>query len=911
MSDEQTIYIGPEDDLTSVRERLERIQSRRVTLVIPAQTQLRSHVAWKLLHARARELSKDVLIVSSDPQIRSVAQAVKFKVAHSLESSPISRSRSGSGRTGRSSPGNRGGRTSGASPRTPSGRSSIEGRGPRGTRPGSASLRSPEQPHQWIPAERAESREAENASSHADEAITGGLHEPFSPSTFDLPEQRSEAPYNYSPREAAPPAPPNPPVTPMPPIHPLSPGQIEEEPDLLLEDFNLTQDIRRAARGGAADEIGPVAEPRKPSSQFVEPPISRKPSSQFIEPPAPRRSGALSTPPTPPQPPRASDDPFVAMEDDSRPPVRAEQRGGVSLEGTDTNEAKAIQDIADVPTDILDHDIEDMGDQGAFEMFANDQQPITRHDWEDEVHTDGPVREKEPSTRGSRASGSLKKAPVSPRPDFESEDALPPAEDRPTRVVPTTPPISQSPSRGAPASPVRPAASGGSRARVAAPQRGRPGLSRPPQRPARERTARQPSRAGRTAAAQQRSLASYISVVIVVLILLVIGALAYFGPSAQVTVTLAARSYSHAISLKAVPKGQQTTDGTVVADVLTRDFTKGGVGNATGTAKINNQSASGTVTFTNNGKVPVTIPSGIIIGTSGVNGQQFTTTANAVVLPPGSNNAVGNSMDIPIQAVKAGPDGNVKSGTITVIPADSLSQIAKYNDGMATTDLKLQVSNKTATTGGGAGNATVVSRKDLDTTTKNLQAALNSDITAWVKQQHVAAQDIVGNPAITASLVKPPAEGTVENSGTFPAQLSATVTLMIVRGATLQGATIQQIDSLLAKDKAFNGYVVAQDSAQPVQIQAVKQSGQGTNLTLNYTAVAQTIPNLTAEQVRTLVAGKRIPDATQNLKNIQNVQDVSIKITPGFVPWITSWGHNINVVLEPGTPSRSSPTPKK
>ncbi len=398
---------------------------------------------------------------------------------------------------------------------------------------------------------------------------------------------------------------------------------------------------------------------------------------------------------------------------------------------------------------------------------------------------------------------------------------------------------------------------------------------------------------------------------IVVLILLVIGALAYFGPSAQVTVTLAARSYSHAISLKAVPKGQQTTDGTVVADVLTRDFTKGGVGNATGTAKINNQSASGTVTFTNNGKVPVTIPSGIIIGTSGVNGQQFTTTANAVVLPPGSNNAVGNSMDIPIQAVKAGPDGNVKSGTITVIPADSLSQIAKYNDGMATTDLKLQVSNKTATTGGGAGNATVVSRKDLDTTTKNLQAALNSDITAWVKQQHVAAQDIVGNPAITASLVKPPAEGTVENSGTFPAQLSATVTLMIVRGATLQGATIQQIDSLLAKDKAFNGYVVAQDSAQPVQIQAVKQSGQGTNLTLNYTAVAQTIPNLTAEQVRTLVAGKRIPDATQNLKNIQNVQDVSIKITPGFVPWITSWGHNINVVLEPGTPSRSSPTPKK
>jgi hypothetical protein len=906
MSDEQTIYIGPEDDLTSVRERLERIQSRRVTLVIPAQTQLRSHVAWKLLHARARELSKDVLIVSSDPQIRSVAQAVKFKVAHSLESSPISRSRPGSSRTGRSVPGNRGGRTSGAQPRTPS------GRGPRGARPGNTSLRSPEQPHQWIPPERTESREAKSAPSRRDEAITGGLDEPFSSATFDLPEQRSAAPYEYPHSETTPPAPPTPPVTPMPPIHPLSPGQIEEEPDLLLEDFNLTQDIRRAARGDAADEAGPVAEPRKPSSQFVEPPVSRKPSSQFVEPPAPRRSDVSSTPP---QPLRASDDPFVAMEDDSRPPVRAEQRGGVSLEGTDTNEAKAIQDIADVPTGILDHDIEDMGDQGAFEMYDNDQ-PITRHDWEDEIHTAGPVRESGPSTRSSRASGSLKKAPASPRPDFESEDALPPAEDRPARAVPATPPVppvSPSPSRGAPASPVRPAASLGSRAGGTAPPRGRPGLSRPPQRPGRERAARQPSRAGRAAAAQQRSLAGYASVVVIVLILLVVGALAYFGPSAQVTVTLVSRSYSHAISLKAVPKGQQAADGTVMADVLTRDFTKGGMGNATGTAKINNQSASGSVTFTNNGKVQVAIPTGTIVATTGANGQQFATTANAVVLPPGSNNAVGNSMDIPIQAVKAGPDGNVKSGTITVIPDDSLSQIAKYNNGMATTDLNLQVSNKAATTGGGAGNATVVSRKDLDTTTKNLQAALNGDITAWVKQQHVAAQDIVGNPAITAALVKPPAEGTVENSGTFPAQLSATVTLMIVRGSTLQGATIQQVNNLLAKDKAFAGYVVAQDTAQPVQIQTLKQSGQGTSLTLNYTAIAQTIPNLTADQVRSLVGGKRIPDATQNLKSIKNVQNVSIKITPGFIPWITSWGHNINVVLEPGAPASSSPppTPKK
>ena len=102
MSDELTIYISPDDDLTTVRERLEEISARRLTMVIPPQTQLRSHVAWKLLYARARELGKEVVIVSSDPQVRSVAHAVKFKVAYSLETPSA---------TGKSRPGSRSART--------------------------------------------------------------------------------------------------------------------------------------------------------------------------------------------------------------------------------------------------------------------------------------------------------------------------------------------------------------------------------------------------------------------------------------------------------------------------------------------------------------------------------------------------------------------------------------------------------------------------------------------------------------------------------------------------------------------------------------------------------------------------------------------------------------------------------
>src|SRR5205823_1222385 len=131
-------------------------------------------------------------------------------------------------------------------------------------------------------------------------------------------------------------------------------------------------------------------------------------------------------------------------------------------------------------------------------------------------------------------------------------------------------------------------------------------------------------------------------------------------PSAQVAITLSSRTYSHAVSLKAVPEGQQVAAGSVSGEVLKKDFTKNGTGKATGTAKVNNQSAIGSVLFTNNSTVPVTIPTGVIVATTGANGQQFATTATAVASPPGSS--IGNTTEVPIQAVKPGPAGNVARG---------------------------------------------------------------------------------------------------------------------------------------------------------------------------------------------------------------------------------------------------------
>jgi hypothetical protein len=81
-SDEQPVpvYLSPEEDLTSVRERLEKTKARYIILVIPPQTELRSPAGWRLLHARMRELGKDLLVVSPDRQVRAAAQAAGFRV---------------------------------------------------------------------------------------------------------------------------------------------------------------------------------------------------------------------------------------------------------------------------------------------------------------------------------------------------------------------------------------------------------------------------------------------------------------------------------------------------------------------------------------------------------------------------------------------------------------------------------------------------------------------------------------------------------------------------------------------------------------------------------------------------------------------------------------------------------------
>jgi hypothetical protein len=77
-SEESRVYIGSEETMTDVRERLAVLPSESVILVVPPQTQLRHAIAWRVLARWAQEQSKEIAIASSDKQIRSLARSVQF-----------------------------------------------------------------------------------------------------------------------------------------------------------------------------------------------------------------------------------------------------------------------------------------------------------------------------------------------------------------------------------------------------------------------------------------------------------------------------------------------------------------------------------------------------------------------------------------------------------------------------------------------------------------------------------------------------------------------------------------------------------------------------------------------------------------------------------------------------------------
>ncbi len=931
MSDEKTtIYISPEEDLTGVRERLEKLSAHDITLVIPTETQLRSHVAWKLLRARVRELGKEVQIVSDSAQVRSMAKDVNFKVASSLEAAP----------TGKSRPPSRSGRILGN-------RSRPTGSMQRPATKKSTNLRSSDRSYQSEPANQWQpSTDRASEQPDADHAIfDDDLHSaaPSSASSFnnDFP-MTPERGQHYDVHH----------IDTSPPIRPLSPHYLEEEPDLWPEDFRTAQDIREFASQGGASGPGTLEQ----DDTFQDDAFNRGEETAPAEDDFP--ADRFMTPP-----PYLGDDPIDFMDDALPPPPRRrEQRGSVSALDTFETQEHTIHEVPDIPQDVLHGSIEDEGDQGDFVIHSDTP---AAHQWqeplaEDEQDRIGPSRAYNVRPRSSRvgrqSSPQPQFPPAMPGQGFDSDDDLPSLQDPPTQITPQGSPVRpaasgtlrssrglQSPqstgkSGSLPPAPsrvsgaiapqnirasgglqnqatrtsgnmppnaawapdqprqsskqLRPGATPNSRTRgntqLSPTERNRAPLSRPGRGTSPSRQVPS-SRASVKRAARRRTPFALLGILAGIIILGTLLLLYWLLPTATVTIALPAQNYSVPVKLVADPASQTNgAAGTAQETTLKKDFTISGTGKATGITKVGTASARGTVFFTNNGNQQITIPSNILLTTG--NGTQFITEDNIAL---GPKNSSLRRLPSFIHAQVAGDSGNVPAGNITVISPDGKNQIAQYNK-VALADLNLQVTNDTATSGGGVGSAISVTQTDLANTQSALSSQLQNSVNIWLQQQ-LSSGDVAGKPVITPTLTGAPKANTIEQSGTFSAGLKQTVEVPVVRSAVLQAATIGQLNATLSQDKKLQNYQIVSDAQQAVQIPQFTPVSNGLSLTLNFKPTGKIIQKIAVDQVQKPIIIKSPADAQDTLKSLLHVQSVQVKISPGWLPFTPWQSGNIHV----------------
>nr|MBA2287515.1 baseplate J/gp47 family protein [Ktedonobacteraceae bacterium] len=490
---------------------------------------------------------------------------------------------------------------------------------------------------------------------------------------------------------------------------------------------------------------------------------------------------------------------------------------------------------------------------------------------------------------------------IPPREDFESEENLPGIDEFPTRTIqPASPAGRQDRMEPAPLltrPPLSTPAAQQQRITQARPRQVAP-ATQPPRgapRPA-------PAAAGRFApppARQKgRGLGVMLISVLVVLLLAFIGVLVYFGPSADVTFTLPAQKFSSPLTLTATATSQQNaTLHTIPAQALVFDHSVQGQSTASGTAKVGIMKARGFVTFTNKGTQQLVIPTGTIVATQ--SGVQFQTTAEPLISP-------GINYPVQVEALDAGVKGNVPANTITVIPQASLAKMQVGPTKTQATAADVSATNLSPTSGGGVGNATVVTPNDLDAAKTKLDPQAQAAFTAWLTQ-HLQPGDVQGKPIQQETVSAKPAPGQVAPDKTFTATLHLHTTILIVRSAAIQAAARNRLNSDAPKQRP-NYALVPQ---QPIIIEKMKATSAGDrqSISLSFTATGQIAPLINEQEISTSLSSKGKSQALNDLNAYLaahtggriDATKTSISIQPSFFPWMPLLaGHihiHINTVL--------------
>src|SRR5579883_3501002 len=899
MAGEQPFYlnISPEENLTDIRERLEQIPNRLIVLIVPRQTRLRNLHSWNLLHHYADDLGKEVWVISDDSPIIEVARRAQFRVG----SPGGSKRGSNAGRGAKSAAAQREANSRGTkgisrfrpfpparqAPATP--RSSE--RGPR------LAPSSPLPP--TAPARQETDEIPVSGEDDEPEFASGG---PLSPPPVGGQGNRR----GFDFRLAA--------QSPLRPVE-ATPEPEDEEMDSFPYNYEQSQKIRQAARQrDEEDDTDVIAGPDtllSPRDRMA-PPTEQGAQENTMQ--LRRPSSPLSAPLA--RSAEALDDPY-AIPDDFQPLPLSEQHGAAPIHPFDDEDVDSLSPYAADNT-LMQGDIEDLGDDGMDELPMAEEPPASSP-WEEEeaeVRPDEPEEEVTdlPPIPYRPRSGQLSPAAsnsgteataFNPAETDEPEEEI---EDQPTRVI--RPALSlpdveaaQNAGRVSPEEAAMPSAAPGTA--------GRQGGSGPVGLPLPARASARTSQAPKRQPAPARSRKPLFStrrrrrqgwlrpLLVAVAVLFIAGIILFAVPSADVTVTLAAQSYSWPVVVSA-STSQNLAQHTVplYTQSFTASVTQSGKASGTNTT-VGTAKAAGIVQFTNNGSQSVLIPSGTTVSTA--NNVLFVTEAELLV-------GAGSTLPVPVHAQAPGASGNVAANTITVIPASSVSQIEQVKENQGVT-VKLSVTNPNATSGGGTGTATTVTKKDVSDLQTKASAQLYRELQAWLTQQqargNVLAKQVQESQLAASETVKatPAAGQQAASDGTFKEIVTLSLPVQFVHAGDLQAQALAQYHQLpIGVTKPPKGYepVAGQPvSLQPKDCASSSKSSTANASTLCFTASAPVAQPITVQQVQNLINGRRVDVVRAQLANsktgLPGIKAVKVNVSPGFWPWLPFWTQRITV----------------
>jgi len=234
------------------------------------------------------------------------------------------------------------------------------------------------------------------------------------------------------------------------------------------------------------------------------------------------------------------------------------------------------------------------------------------------------------------------------------------------------------------------------------------------------------------------------------------------------------------------------------------------------------------------------------------------------------------SVTVAIRAVLTGPQGNTAANTVTVID----KPIAN-----------VKVVNPQPITGGAdATTGQVVQQSDLDRTQLALTAKIAQDLDAALKAQAEGLGYIAdGQPTLNVTSDHKVGDAVATFTMTMTGSLGATAFSLSEADALMRAALNQKVPK---------GY---QLTAAPIQTsyQADKPSANG-DVTIKGSAVGVLIPNVTADELKSRIRGKRVDAARHQLELLAPGTTVDINVKPA-VPWLPVLQDHISltIVLQP------------